>query len=197
MTPILLASKSSARAQILRQAGVAFEAAASRVDESAIKTALVAKGQGPAEIALALAEAKARDLSAGRAGLVIGADQTLEFEGRLVDKAESPDAARARLAALRGKTHCLYSAVAIAQDGQVIWGDVSSARMTMRDFSLEFLDGYMARNTDAALACLGGYEWEGEGVQLFEAVEGDYCTILGLPLLGLLAQLRDRGAILS
>ena len=195
MSPVVLASKSAARAQILRNAGVRFETAGSGVDEDVLKAEGLANGRAPAQIAMALAEAKALSVSRSRPGWVIGADQTLEFEGRLFDKAASAEDACRRLIELRGKSHQLHSAVALAADGKVIWREIKTASLTMRDFSDAYLEGYMARNAEAATACVGGYEWEGEGVQLFEAVEGDYFTILGLPLLGVLAELRRLGAV--
>jgi septum formation protein len=192
---VILASKSAARTQILRNAGVAFDTASSGVDEDVLKVEALAKGDSPVKIAETLAGAKALAVSKTRSGLVIGADQTLEFEGRLIDKAASLEEARRRLAELRGKVHQLHSAVALAVDGVVVWRETQSARLTMRDFSDAYLSGYMARNAEAASACVGGYEWEGEGLQLFEKVEGDYFTILGLPVLGLLAELRRRGVV--
>jgi septum formation protein len=197
LTPLILASQSQARAQILRGAGVAFETASSGVDEEAIKAEQLAAGAGPRKIAEILAEAKATRVSAQPPGLVIGADQTLELDGVLFDKAASPEQARANLLLLRGKTHQLHSATAIARDGVVVWSNTQSARLTMRDFSDAFLEGYMARNPDALAWCVGGYEYEGEGMQLFEAVDGDYFTILGLPILPLLAELRRLGAAKS
>jgi septum formation protein len=192
---VVLASQSAARAQILRQAGVAFESVSSGVDEDVLKSEGLATGASPAQIAETLAAAKALRVSQMRPGLVIGADQTLEFEGRLIDKAASIDEAQSRLLELRGKTHQLHSAVALAIDGVVVWRETKTARLTMRSFSEAYLQGYMARNIEAARSCVGGYEWEGEGVQLFESVDGDYFTILGLPILGLLAELRRRGAV--
>ena len=195
MSLVILASKSAARTQILRNAAVAFEAASSGVYEDVLKAEGLARSDSPAQIAETLAAAKALAVSRARPGLVIGADQTLEFEGRLFDKASSADEARERLAELRGKTHQLHSAVALANDGVVVWRETKTARLTMRAFSDAYLTGYMTRNAEAATSCVGGYEWEGEGVQLFERVEGDYFTILGLPILGLLAELRLRGAV--
>jgi septum formation protein len=191
---VILASKSAARAQILRGAGVAFETASSGVDEDTIKAEQLAAGATPSKIAEVLAQAKAVGVSAGADALVIGADQTLELDGRLFDKAASLEEGRRQLTELRGRRHQLHSAVVIAQGGAVVWSDVQTARLTMRDFSDAFLEGYMARNAEAILTCVGGYQLEGEGVQLFEAIDGDYFTVLGLPILGLLAELRRRGA---
>jgi septum formation protein len=188
--PLVLASKSPARAQLLRNAGLQFDTASPGVDEEAVKAAMLDDGAGPREIADALAELKAIRVSNKRDGLVIGADQTLDLDGALVDKAESLTGARARLQSLGGRPHVLHSAVVVARDGQPIWREVKSARMTMRAFSDEFLDGYIAREGEHLLGSVGCYRLEGEGVQLFDRIDGDYFTILGLPMLGLLDLLR-------
>lgn len=190
MIPLTLASKSPARAALLSNAGLSFDTAAPRVDEEAAKAAMLADGTGPREIADALAELKALRVSRRREGLVIGADQTLDLDGALIDKAASLEEARARLETLRGRRHVLHSAVVVARDGQPIWRELKSARLTMRDFSDAFLDGYMAREGEHLLGSVGCYRLEGEGVQLFEQIDGDYFTILGLPMLGLLDLLR-------
>ena len=193
MTPVILASKSAARAQVLGAAGVVFETVGAGVDEAAVKQEL--SGATPRDIALALAERKAVAASEGRSGLVIGADQTLDLDGRLFDKAETMDEARGRLAMLRGRTHQLHSAVAVAKYGAVIWRDVPAATLTMRDFSDAFLDAYLSRHGEGLLGSVGCYRLEDDGVQLFEAIDGDYFTILGLPLMGLLGLLREQGAL--
>lgn len=195
MTPIVLASKSAARGALLAGAGIPFEAADSGVDEDAIKARLLAQGSDPRAVAQALADAKAAAVSATHQGLIIGADQTLDLEGVLFDKVSTIDEARARLRLLRGKCHQLHSAVAVAAGGLVVWRDQVSASLAMRDFSDAFLDAYLMRNGDAVLSSVGCYQLEGEGVQLFEAIEGDYFTILGLPMFGLLAFLRQEGAL--
>lgn len=197
MTPVVLASQSAARAALLTGAGVRFEATSAQVDEAAVKARLTAKAVGPREIATALAAEKAMAVSRGRAGLIIGADQTLDLDGQLVDKAETLDEARTRLKMLRGRRHRLHAAVAVAQDGGVIWSDVVTATLTVRAFSDDFLDGYLQRNAERLLFSVGCYELEGEGVQLFEQIAGDYFSILGLPLLGLLALLRRHGALVG
>ncbi len=193
---VILASKSAARTAVLKGAGVAFETAVSGVDEEAVKTALLAEGQGAKAIAEALAELKAQKISQSRPGLVIGADQTLEFDGRLYDKAETVEEARARLKLLRGKPHQLHSAVVVAKDGAPIWRDMVSCTLTMRDFSDDFLEDYLAREGEAALGSVGCYRLESLGAQLFSKIEGDYFAILGLPLLGLLDLLRNHGLVI-
>jgi septum formation protein len=193
--PIILASKSQARTAVLTGAGVPFEVAVAGVDEDAVKTAMLGEGATPRDVADALAELKAVKISRGRPGLVIGADQTLEFEGGLYDKAETLDAARDRLRLLRGKPHQLHSAVVVARDGAPIWREVVSATLTMRDFSDPFLEDYLAAEGEHALGSVGCYRLEGPGAQLFARIEGDYFAILGLPLLGLLDLLRRHGAV--
>ncbi|MDB5425864.1 MAG: Maf/YceF/YhdE family protein [Phenylobacterium sp.] len=192
---VVLASKSSARRAVLDGAGVPYEAATAGVDEDAVKAGMLAEGANARDIADALAELKAIKVSRSRPGLVIGADQTLEFEGRLYDKAETAAEARARLQALRGKPHKLHSAVVVAKDGAPIWREVATATLTMRDFSDAFLDAYLAAEGEAALGSVGCYRLEGMGVQLFSKIDGDYFTILGLPLMGLLDLLRRHGEL--
>ena len=193
---LILASKSAARRAILTGAGVAFATEVSDVDEDAIKRALI--GADPGDIAVELARAKAlavsrRDLDAW----VLGADQTLAFGGGLVSKAASLEAARTQLSVMRGRTHWLHSGLALAHKGDIVWSSVETATMRMRDFSDTFLDAYLAAEGDQLLACVGSYRLEGMGSQLFEAVEGDYFTVLGLPLWPVLAELRRVGVIAS
>lgn len=192
---VILASKSAARTAVLKGAGVPFETAVSGVDEDSVKTALLAEGQDARAIAEALAELKAVKISQGRPGLVIGADQTLEFEGGLYDKAETLDEARARLKLLRAKPHQLHSAVVVARDGTPIWRELVTATLTMRDFSDAFLENYLAGEGEEALGSVGCYRLEGPGAQLFSRIEGDYFAILGLPLMGLLELLRNHGVV--
>lgn len=192
---LTLATKSAARIALLRGAGLAFEAIGSGVNEDAVKRDLLKGGGTPAAVAEALAAEKALAVSRTRPGLVIGADQTLDLEGRLYDKAETLAEARARLMELRGRTHRLWSAAAVAENGEVVWRTLEGAALTARPYSDTWMDGYLARGGDALLGSVGCYMLEGEGVQLFERIEGDYFTILGLPLLPLLAFLRDRGVV--
>ena len=192
---VILASTSASRSALLRNAGVAFETMAPGVDEDAAKAALVGEGAGPREVADTLAELKALRVSSRRPGLVIGADQTLDLQGDLIDKAASVAEARERLCALRGRSHQLHSAVVVARDGQPIWREVKSATLRMRAFSDAYLDDYLARQGPAVLSSVGCYQVEGEGVQLFDKIDGDYFTILGLPMMGLLDILRRHGAL--
>lgn len=195
MTIVTLASQSAARAQLLAAAGVPFQTVTAGVDEDALKAGLLAEGVGPRDIADALAEAKAVKVSARRPGLVIGADQTLDLNGVLYDKAKTAAEARERLLAMRGQTHKLHSAVVVAQDGQPIWREVSTASLRMRMFTDAFLEGYMRRQASVVLSSVGGYHLEGEGLQLFDRIDGDYFTILGLPMLGLIELLRQHGVL--
>jgi septum formation protein len=191
--PVTLASQSAARKALLTAAGVSFTAVSPGVDEDLVKAELA---RYPVrDIALALADAKALAVTAP--GLIIGADQTLEFEHGLYDKAADIDEARDRLLLMRGKTHELHSAVAVARDGAVIWKERVTAALTMRNFGDAFLASYLAANRDAVLSSVGGYQLEGAGLQLFDKIEGDYFAILGLPMLGLLDLLRREGALAS
>lgn len=192
---VILASKSAARSAVLRGAGVPFTTADAGVDEDRLKTDLLSRGAGPAEVAAALAREKALSISRSRAGLVIGADQTLDFEGRLHDKPVSLADAASRLREMRGRTHSLHAAVAAARDGQVVWEALSTAELVMRVFSDAFLDAYLAAEGEALLSSVGAYRLEGPGVQLFSEIRGDYFTILGLPLTGLLDLLRREGVL--
>jgi len=194
--PVTLASKSAARASILRGAGVPFATADSGVDEDILKAGLLARGAGPAEVAAALAREKALAVSRIRPGLVIGADQTLDFEGRLHDKPVDLAEAAARLRAMRGRTHALHAAVAVAREGQVLWETLSTAELAMRAFSDSFLAHYLEADAGALLGSVGAYRLEGPGVQLFSEIRGDYFTILGLPLTGLLDLLRREGVLI-
>lgn len=192
---IILASKSAARRAVLTGAGVPFEVMVAGVDEDAVKTSMLAQGASPRDVADALAELKAIKISRGTAGFVIGSDQTLEFEGRLYDKAETVEAASERLKTMRGKPHKLHSAVVVAKDGAPIWREIVSATLTMRDFSDDFLAQYLAIEGAEALGSVGCYRLEGPGAQLFSKIEGDYFAILGLPLMGLLDLFRRHGVL--
>ncbi len=194
-TQIILASKSAARRAVLTGAGVPFEVSVAGVDEDAVKNAMLAEGASPRDVADALAELKAIKVSRSKPGFVIGSDQTLEFEGKLYDKAETVEAAAERLKTMRGKPHKLHSAVVVAKDGAPIWREIVSATLTMRDFSDEFLADYLALEGEEALGSVGCYRLEGPGAQLFSKIEGDYFAILGLPLMGLLDLFRRHGVL--
>lgn len=191
---LILASRSAARQAMLRDAGVPFSVQVADVDEHALKT----PGVDAATLAVDLARMKALAVSRHHdEAWVLGADQTLAFEGGLVSKARSLDEARSRLQAMRGRSHALHSGAALARGGQVVWSGVDTATMRMRDFSDGFLDAYLAAEGEGLLACVGSYRLEGMGSQLFEAVEGDHFTVLGLPLWPVLAELRRAGVILT
>lgn len=192
MTRLILASASTSRAQILKDAGVAFDVVPANVDEDTIKATL-RDGRAVAET---LAGRKAISISTiYPSALVLGADQVLVVDGLLMSKAATPAAAGDQLKALRGKRHMLISALALASNGAVAWRHTSEAALTMRDFSDAFLDDYLAREGKAVLGSVGCYRLEGMGAQLFESVEGDYFSILGLPLLPLLGALRGFGVV--
>ena len=196
MTLVVLASKSASRQAILRAAGVPFEVMGSGVDEDAAKARCLRAGQGPREIADHLAEAKAVAVSKALPGaIVIGADQTLDLDGALFDKVETMAQGRARLRQLRGRSHLLHSAVVVAQHGTPIWRCLESPRLVMRAASDNFIDAYITRHGEALLGSVGVYQLENDGVQLFEAVDGDYFAILGLPLTPVLNLLREKGAL--
>jgi septum formation protein len=195
---LLLASASPFRRKLLEAAGVPVRVVPANVDETALKRALGIRGVSvePAAVAEALAVAKARSASAVfPAALVIGADQVLALDGELFDKPGDLAGARAQLERLRGKTHRLFSAVALAERAEVVWSTVELATLTMRNFSEAFLDAYLARVGSGVTGIVGSYEIEGQGLQLFERVEGNHSTIIGLPLMPLLAELRARGVI--
>ena len=192
---VVLASKSTARQALLSGAGVPFEAVSAAVDEEAVKRELAPQALSPLAMAQALAAAKAVETSKGCDGLVIGADQTLDFDGELVGKARNLTEARQRLRSFRGRPHQLHSAVAVAAEGHLVWSNVQSATLSVRDFSDRFLEQYLDRNWKRMMDSVGCYQLEGEGVQLFEAIDGDYFTILGLPLPPLLAFLREQGVL--
>lgn len=192
MTDLILASKSASRQAILRGAGIPFIAQPSDVDEGAIKSRERASGQSPGEIALILAEAKALALSVPEQKIVIGCDQVLEFEGHLYDKPVDMPEAKARLLRMAGHTHYLRSGLVVAQGGSIIWRHRDVARLTMRPVTEAGVEAYLDCVGPRILNTVGGYELEAEGVRLFDSVEGDYFTILGLSLFPLMAFLRER-----
>lgn len=193
---IILASASSARAALLRGAGVDFSVEPARVDEDAVKESFKAEGAPASDTATALADLKAAKISARYPdALVIGADQMLDCNGVWFDKPPDKDTLHAQLMALRGKTHHLDAALCVHERGRRIWHVVERAKLTMRDFSDDFLKSYVAEAGDDVLASVGGYRLEGKGAQLFSRIEGDYFTILGLPLLPLLDFFRHHGVV--
>lgn len=193
---LVLASGSPFRRTLLEAAGVEFEVQPAHIDERAVELPIRESGAGPDEIARELALAKARNIAAGRPGdFVIGCDQVMSMDGRLFHKCASLAEARAQLAMMRGKTHRLSSGLAIVRNGDVLWSEVFAADMTFRAFSEDFLDSYVERAGTGVLLSVGAYQYEGLGQQLFEKVEGDYFTIIGLPMLPLLAALRRLGVI--
>jgi septum formation protein len=196
MTRLVLASSSGVRARLLEAAGVSFEIVPARVDEEAVKSSLIAEDASPRDIADALSELKALRVSASQPdALVLGADQVLAFEGEIVSKSATLAEASTLLWRLRGHKHELYAGAVLARGGSVVWRHVSRAELWMRPFGDAFLEDYLAREGEAVLGSVGCFQLEGLGAQLFSRIEGDYFSILGLPLLPLLAALREQGAI--
>lgn len=195
---IVLASGSSIRAQLLRNAGVAFTVSKARVDEAAVRSALAAEAATPHAIADVLAELKARKASSRHpCALVIGCDQILELKGQLLSKPASPEDAISQLSALRGNAHRLLSAVVVCKDAEPLWRHVGTVRLHMRPVSDGYLSDYVARNWASIRDAVGCYKLEEEGVRLFDRIEGDYFSVLGLPLVELLSWLALRGTLHS
>jgi len=193
---LILASASPVRARLLKAAAVDFAVEAAMVDEDAVKRGFRAQGRSAADCALALAEAKARRISARHPqALVIGADQILVCAMEWFDKPEDLAGARRQLRALRGRTHTLETAVCAVLAGEQLWNFASAPQLTMREFTNTFLDEHLAAEGKAILGSVGAYRLEGQGVQLFERIEGDYFAVLGLPLLPLLGFLRKQGQL--
>ncbi|MFI0846706.1 Maf-like protein [Mesorhizobium sp. IMUNJ 23232] len=194
--PFVLASSSPFRKTMLANAGLDFTAIAAEIDERAVEAPLAGSGATPEEVAEILAVAKATEVSERHPGaLVLGCDQTLSLGDRLFHKPRDMEDARRHLLALSGKTHHLNSAAVLLRDGDVVWRTVSVARLTMRTLDPAYIGQHLARVGQKALQSVGAYQIEGEGIQLFDKIEGDYFTIVGLPLLPVLAALRDLGAI--
>jgi septum formation protein len=196
--PVVLASASAIRAELLTRAGVAVIRDAAGVDEAEVKRSFQREGLDAARCAEALATAKATRVSGRHIGaLVVGADQILDCAGTWFDKPVDRADARAQLIALRGKRHELATAVVVTQNGAVLWRHVERPRLAMRDFSDRFLDDYLETLGDDVLTAVGAYQIESRGAQLFARIDGDYFAILGLPLLPLLDFLRGHGVVLS
>jgi septum formation protein len=195
-TKLILASASPFRKALLANAGLDFMSKRSDIDEREVEAPLKGSGVSPEDVAVILATAKANDVSVNNPGaLVIGSDQTLSLGDEIFHKPLDMEGARRHLLRLSGKTHQLNSAVALVRNGEMLWSHVGVARLTMRHLDPAFIGRYLARVGDKALSSVGAYQVEGEGIQLFEKIEGDYFTIVGLPLLPLLAELRKLGAI--
>lgn len=196
---VILASKSAARLTMFEAAGVVLDAVAPMVEEDSVRKEMTAKGESAANIALALAEAKAVKISAKYPGtLVIGSDQVLETEnGDILSKAETPREAAITLSDLSGRSHVLQSAAVIAENGNAAWRHVDAAAMTMRELSDEFISTYVTQYWEEIRPCVGCYRIEAEGAQLFSGVDGNQFTIMGIPLLPVLDYLRLRGNLLS
>lgn len=198
MTPILLASASPIRLTLLLNAGLTVTAQPARIDEDAVRAGLESEHATPRDVADTLAELKARKLAdKNPEALVLGCDQVLAFKHQVWAKPESRDQARAQLQTLRGDTHQLLSALVLYHRAEPIWRHVGQARLTMTQFSDSYLDAYLDRTWPQVASSVGAYQLEGEGIRLFSSIEGDYFTILGLPLLPLLSYLSLRGFIAS
>ncbi len=189
---LILASASASRQMLMRNAGLTFSSIPAQIDERAIDTKLEQEGAAPEVIALELAKAKAIAVSLLHPeAFVIGSDQTMSLGDRIYHKAKDMAQAHANVLSLSGKTHRLNCGVALAKNGAVIWDTVSIAKMTVRELSADYVSRYLERSGSQVLSSVGAYQLEGGGIQLFSSIEGDYFTILGLPLLPLLAQLRE------
>lgn len=193
---LILASSSASREMLMRNAGLTFSAIPADIDERALDERLERNGASPEEVALELARAKA--LAVGSLypeALVLGCDQTMALGARVYHKPKTMAEAEAHLLSLSGKVHRLNSAAVLVLNGEVLWQTVSSAELAVRTLSAEFVSRHLQRVGDRALTSVGAYQLEGEGIQLFTSIEGDYFTILGLPLLPLLSKLRDMDVI--
>lgn len=194
--PLVLASGSRFRAALLKNAGIGFQVAPADIDERAVEAALAGTGATPQDVAQVLAEAKAGTVSEARPrALVLGCDQTLSLGDEVLHKPADMEAARRQLLKLSSQVHQLNSALALVRNGETLWRHVSVATLTMRSLTPAFIGRYLASVGDVALDSVGAYQIEGPGIQLFDKVDGDYFTIVGLPLLPLLAELRRMGAI--
>ena len=192
---IMLASASASRKKILENAGLVFTTCISGIDEQVIKDTFLQDGN-PQDLALVLASAKASVVAAKNPdAIVIGADQTLIFDGKIYDKPDCADTARDQLLLFKGKTHILETAISICQGAEPLWSLSETNYLTMREFTPEFLGRYLAHEGNSVCETAGGYKIEGPGIQFFEKIDGDYFSILGIPLLPLLAYFRSSGVL--
>ena len=188
MTKIILASQSEARKRLLQDAGIPFEAIPARVDEEMVKASLASEGANPRDVADMLAELKAQKIANRYPDqMVLGSDQVLSFQGECLSKANSPDELATQIGRLQGQTHTLMSAAVIYKDGEPMWRHVGLARMSMRALTPTFIDDYVDQYWEEIRFCVGGYRAEAEGIRLFSSIQGDMPTVMGLPLLPLLA----------
>ena len=194
---VILASGSAIRRKLMTDAGLEFEVITKTVDEGAIKESMLVESARLRDIADALAEAKSMRVSRIEEGLVIGADQIMVMDNQLFDKPKDINEARDRLKLMRGKTHYLMGAVVICEKGVPVWRHMAKTKLTMREFSDDFLEDYLDAEGDLVTKSVGAYRFEGLGSQLFSHVEGDFFSILGLSLLPVMDYLRLRGAIPS
>lgn len=193
---LVLASASSSRRMLMENAGLNFQAVAAQIDERAVEREIEHRALGPDELALELASSKALEVSSRfPQALVIGCDQTMSLGTQVFHKPADRAEARANLLLLRGRTHRLNSGVVLVREGREIWRYLSTADLAMREFSDAFLEDYLVRCGDDVMKSVGCYQLEGIGIQLFNSISGDYFTILGLPLLPLLGQLRTLGEL--
>jgi len=198
LAPLVLASGSASRKALLTAAGIAFTADPADLDEDALMADLRAGGADAAGVASEMAGQKALAVSRRHPGrIVLGGDSVIAFDGEYLSKCASLEGAKSLLRRLSGRTHLLVSAAALARDGALLWTHASPCRMTMRELSPQFLEEYLLREGEAILSSVGCYHFEGRGAQLFDKVEGDYFSVLGLPLLEVLAALRKEGALAS
>lgn len=196
MAALILASGSSIRAELLRRCKVEIEIIPARIDEELIKQSMQEEGSSPRDIADALAEAKARKIAGKHPDrLVLGCDQVLDFEGRLLSKPETEEHALKQLKAMRGKRHSLLSAAVIYEESKPVWRHIGQVRLFMRDASEQWLEDYVARNWSSIRDSVGAYKLEEEGPRLFTRIEGDHFNVLGLPLLEVLSYLTLRGTL--
>ncbi len=195
-TRLILASGSSIRLEMIKNAGVDVDVAKPNIDEETIRTSMIREGVEPRDIADALAEYKARKISLKNPdAAVLGSDQVLSFDGMLLSKPNNPSALVDQLHQLRGKSHDLFSAAVIYENAKPVWRRVAHAKLHMRDLTDTYIEDYIARNWDQVRHCVGGYQLEAEGARLFTRIEGDYFTVLGMPLLEVLNYLTLRGMI--